>query len=117
MSFLWDKPAQDPDWIMNERLQSLLVTVNDPNDVPAEVMDALRRVYYDVFNNDGCNLPHNAYLAVSMMLLQEYAKTKGYECPDFVWVNDGDYDTVALVDMDQFARLTIRHLYLDVTER
>lgn len=121
MSYLWDKPKNDPDWLMHEELRDRISSgFEDQGDDPvAEVFDAICRVYYDVFNNGGCNLPDVTWLAVCIMSIQEYCKRKKIDCPTFVgfdedYPEDG-YDLITTDTMDAFARIIIRHLYLDET--
>lgn len=120
---LWSKPEHDPDWIAYQRIREWTENEYDEDDddhdanEQCEVYHAIGNVYYDVFNNGGGNLPDNSFLAVAQMILRDYAEKKNVDCPEFVVApdEDGNYDLVTAEDMDDFARLLIRHLYLDIT--
>lgn len=118
---LWNKPENDPIWIMYQRLlnqpafhtrlgEDALEALND-------VRCSLGGIYYDVFNNGGCNLDEG-HSQHDISIISEYAKSKRVEVPTFVkWdvYNDGDFESIGPLEMDDFARKIIGHLYLDLT--
>lgn len=112
MKYLWDNPKDDDTW---QKAEWLRENTQEDEGIGIDYR-ALCTVYYDVFNNGGCNmdLPH---FQDKIERLKAIAVSYGLDCPVlFEWLpSDGHgdhFETVDPDDMDRFARDVIENLYL-----
>lgn len=125
LSYLWNRPETDPDFIMSEKINGADGEINpelDRDEVEriVNLYHALCSIYYDVFNNGGWNLPDVNHLQDAVEKITEYAHGKALEVPAFYREHQPEccepatYEYITADDMDAFARKIIRHLYLDL---
>jgi hypothetical protein len=114
MAFLWDKPENDEGFEKAEWLR-LNTDGEDEDDAIGKDYRALCSVYYDVFNNGGCNL-HIPFYQDHIERLYACGVTFGLDTPCFIELLEVDDEGswAEIVDngpMDQFARDLIDNLY------
>lgn len=113
MAYLWDKPGDDgfekSEWLREN-------TTNDEDDAIGKDYRSLCSIYYEVFNNGGCNLAL-PFLQDHITRVFQSAVEHGVEMPTIVEFlvdedQDGDWAEVIEVDvLDKFARQLIDKLY------
>lgn len=116
MTWLWNKPKDDDTYQKSEWLRQ-----NTQEDEGIGIdYRALCSVYYDVFNNGGCNLELQSFQD-DIERLKSIAVTYGLDYPPIFWWLDEDpalpgdqFETIDCDDMDRFARDVIENLYLSL---
>lgn len=116
MAYLWDRPEDDEQFEKAEWLRENTDADEDYDECIGKDYRALCMVYYDVFNNGGCNLPMPIFQGL-IQRLRQCGVSYGLNTPQFCEVTDEiidgkeTYDVIDPPEMDQFARDLIENLW------